>query len=139
MRALFIAVALALVAGGATAELYSWKDASGKIHYSDQPPPQAGARKLTVPPPNTYTGGVPEQPRVAPGEAPRPPQPAEKPAPPPAPDKQALCEKAKADLQKLEETPRRMSGAGGRAHPVDAEERAAQEARLQKAIGENCR
>lgn len=126
---------LALFAVGAAAELYSWKDAAGKIHYSDTPPPDsAGARKLTVPPPNTYSGGMPEKerPRVA-------PQAGDKPKSPPPPDRQALCDKARADLQKLEDTPRRMSTAGGRPHPVDSEERAAQEAGLQKTIADNCR
>lgn len=137
MRAQAVAIVLALAAGGAAADLYSWKDASGKLHYSDQPPPHAGARKLTVPPPNTYTGGVPEKPRVAPEEAPQPPRAAQKPAP--APDRQALCEKARADRQTLEETPRRMTSAGGRTRPVDAEERAAKQAQLQKTIDENCR
>lgn len=142
MRARFLLLALTVVAGGAAAaELYSWKDAAGKIHYSDQPPPGSPARKLAVPPPNTYSGGAAEKakPRVAPSEAPRSPQAAGAPKAPPAPGRQALCDKAKADLQKLEEAPRRMSSAGGRTHPVDSEERAAEEARLQKAIEDNCR
>lgn len=142
MRTPLVLLMLALVAGGAAAELYSWKDAAGKIHYSDTlPPDSAGARKLAVPPPNTYSGGMPEKerPRVAPSEAPRPPQAAAKPSAPSPPDRQALCDKARADLQKLEETPRRMSIAGGRAHPVDSEERVAQEAGLQKSIADNCR
>lgn len=136
-----LTLTLAMVAGNAAAELYSWKDAAGKIHYSDTPPPgNADARKLAVPPPNTYSGGVPakEKPRVAPSAAPRPPQAAERQKSPPT-DRQALCDKAKADLQNLEEAPRRMSSAGGRPHPVDSEERAAQEAALQKAIADNCR
>lgn len=140
MRARLVLLTLMLVAAGAAAELYSWKDAAGKIHYSDQPPPDSAARKLTVPPPNTYSGGMPaekEKPRVAPSEMPAPA--AEKPKAAPAPDRSALCEQAKAELQKLEETPRRMSSAGGRPHPVDSEERAAAEARLQKAIADNCR
>lgn len=142
MRAPLVLLMLALAAGNAAAELYSWKDAAGKIHYSDTPPPgNADARKLAVPPPNTYSGGVPEKekPRVAPSGAPRPPQAAEAPKAPPQPDRQALCDKARADLQKLADAPRRMSVAGGRAHPVDSEERAAQEAALQKSIADNCR
>jgi hypothetical protein len=37
----------------AQAELYSWKDASGKTHYGDKPPAaqQSGSRQLTAPPP----------------------------------------------------------------------------------------
>lgn len=37
----------------AMAEVYSWKDASGKTHYGDRPPAarQADSRKLAAPPP----------------------------------------------------------------------------------------
>lgn len=37
----------------ASAEVFSWKDASGKVHYGDKPPAgsQAEARKLAAPPP----------------------------------------------------------------------------------------
>lgn len=33
-----LSLAISLVALSATAQVYSWKDADGKIHYSDQPP-----------------------------------------------------------------------------------------------------
>jgi hypothetical protein len=49
-----ILVPLVLVLGCATAsaQLYSWKDADGKVHYSDQPPTErTPVRKLTAPPP----------------------------------------------------------------------------------------
>jgi hypothetical protein len=48
MRVAIVAVALGLVSAGASAQVYSWKDANGQTHYSDQPPrekPQA-ARKM---------------------------------------------------------------------------------------------
>lgn len=35
-----LGLALLLCAGGASAQLYKWVDASGKTHFSDQPPPQ---------------------------------------------------------------------------------------------------
>ncbi|MDO8933694.1 MAG: DUF4124 domain-containing protein [Rhodocyclaceae bacterium] len=44
---------LALVLHSLTvaAQLYSWKDADGKIHYSDEPPPaKTQARKVAPPP-----------------------------------------------------------------------------------------
>lgn len=41
---------LALCSTIAAAQLYSWKDASGKVHYSDEPPPdKASARKVAPP------------------------------------------------------------------------------------------
>jgi hypothetical protein len=30
------------------AQVYSWKDANGKIHYSDQPPPQQGVKSRVL-------------------------------------------------------------------------------------------
>lgn len=54
-HALPIALALALLAvlpTVALAQVYSWKDASGKIHYGDRPPAerQVDSRKLAAPP-----------------------------------------------------------------------------------------
>ncbi len=40
-----LAVALAAVAGGASAQMYTWKDAKGVTHFSDQPPPEAAGAK----------------------------------------------------------------------------------------------
>jgi hypothetical protein len=49
MRAIITLIAL-LLPLTAAAQVYSWKDATGKTHYSDQPPPQQGtkSRVLTV-------------------------------------------------------------------------------------------
>jgi hypothetical protein len=33
----------------AAAQVYTWKDATGKIHYSDQPPPQQGTKSRVLP------------------------------------------------------------------------------------------
>ncbi|MDK9725279.1 MAG: DUF4124 domain-containing protein [Sterolibacteriaceae bacterium MAG5] len=47
--ALFLMVFHSLLA---SAQMYSWKDAKGKIHYSDEPPPdQLPVRKVAPPPP----------------------------------------------------------------------------------------
>ncbi|MDO9242880.1 MAG: DUF4124 domain-containing protein, partial [Rhodocyclaceae bacterium] len=52
---LALPIALALLAvlpTVALAQVYSWKDASGKIHYGDRPPAerQVDSRKLAAPP-----------------------------------------------------------------------------------------
>ena len=46
-------VLIALLPASALAQVYSWKDANGKIHYGDRPPAerQADSRKLAAPPP----------------------------------------------------------------------------------------
>lgn len=49
MRVLVLLV-FALYGAAASAQLYSWKDADGKVQYSDQPPPgQTPARKVAAP------------------------------------------------------------------------------------------
>lgn len=46
-----VPLVFALTSLPAAAALYSWKDADGKIQYSDQPPPgKTQARKLAAPP-----------------------------------------------------------------------------------------
>jgi len=45
MRAITLFI-LALVWTAATAQVYTWRDASGKIHYSDTPPPGVDAKKM---------------------------------------------------------------------------------------------
>ncbi|MDP2170998.1 MAG: DUF4124 domain-containing protein [Rhodocyclaceae bacterium] len=45
-------VLIALLPASGLAQVYSWKDSSGKIHYGDRPPAerQAASRKLAAPP-----------------------------------------------------------------------------------------
>jgi len=43
MAGLFLALVATLAWGG---EIYTWKDASGKTHYSDTPPPGAATKKM---------------------------------------------------------------------------------------------
>jgi hypothetical protein len=52
----FTPLAFALMSLAASAQLYSWKDANGKIHYSDEPPPDAKAQTHKVAPPATGAG-----------------------------------------------------------------------------------
>jgi hypothetical protein len=40
----------------ASAQVYTWRDASGKIHYSDTPPPGVDAKKMRA---GTQTGTTP--------------------------------------------------------------------------------
>ena len=47
-KAALLAVAVVLGMGQAHAQLYTWKDAQGVTHYSDQPPPAAGAKVRKV-------------------------------------------------------------------------------------------
>jgi hypothetical protein len=52
MAGLFLALVATLAWGG---EIYTWKDASGKIHYSDTPPPGADSKRMRG---GAQTGGT---------------------------------------------------------------------------------
>ncbi len=54
MRAVILLI-LACLWGVAPAQVYTWRDASGKIHYSDTPPPGADAKKMR---PGTPSGAA---------------------------------------------------------------------------------
>ncbi len=53
--AVFMLLVLPLVA---TAQVYTWKDASGKMHYSDQPPPDRNVGSRRVGPSNSASDDV---------------------------------------------------------------------------------
>lgn len=50
MRLRTFALAALLLPAAATAQIYQWKDASGKSHYSDQPPPATAKQERTFTP-----------------------------------------------------------------------------------------
>ena len=54
MRAITLFI-LALVWTAASAQVYTWRDASGKTHYSDTPPPGVDAKKMR---PGTQSGAT---------------------------------------------------------------------------------
>jgi type IV secretory pathway VirB10-like protein len=54
LAALLALTACLALPAAVSAAVYSWKDASGKVHYGSQPPAGQGeARKLAAPPPPT--------------------------------------------------------------------------------------
>ena len=134
-------IVLALCATGAAAEVYSWKDAEGKTHFSDTPPAgkEPSLKTITLPPAGTAapTPSTAPRPKTAPASPPASAVSNEESA---ARKKQANCEKAKADFQAFENKPRRTAiGKGGKFFALDGEERATEEANLQKVIDEHCR
>lgn len=137
-----ILIALALFTTAAAAEVYSWKDADGKTHFSDKPPAgrePSSLKTLELPSSEANTPRqIPaqsEKPTVAPADKTQADK--DKAA---ADSKRASCEKARADLQALYETPRRTAvSKGGKFYALDGEERSTEEAALQKLIEDNCR
>lgn len=53
-----VALCLLTLAAGASAQAYKWTDAQGKVHFSDTPPPDRKADKLSIKP------AVPENPEA---------------------------------------------------------------------------
>lgn len=45
-----VPLCLMFLAAGAAAQAYKWTDAQGKVHFSDEPPPDRKADKMTIKP-----------------------------------------------------------------------------------------
>ncbi|MBM5570594.1 MULTISPECIES: DUF4124 domain-containing protein [Deefgea] len=50
MRKLFVLLILSLSTSSFAAKVYQWRDSSGNVFYSDQPPPNAPAKERTIRP-----------------------------------------------------------------------------------------
>jgi glutaredoxin len=48
MKALVCLIACALLASASAQEVYRWTDKNGKVHYGDQPPPEADAKAANL-------------------------------------------------------------------------------------------
>lgn len=46
LRPFLAATTLTLLAGSVSAQIYNWKDASGRVHYADNPPSDGSVREL---------------------------------------------------------------------------------------------
>ena len=103
---------LLLLSFSAHGALTKWVDADGKVHYSDEPPPD-NVKAKTVTTPHNPAGGVPEQKTFVEQEAEwKKAQKAKEEAAQKAAQqqenalaKQKNCEAAKANLSALEKTP----------------------------------
>lgn len=135
---LIVAVLLAVYAIASAAQVYTWKDAEGRTHYSDQPPDGKPGAVKEIPFP--AAGTTIPKPKALPREGRNGADDALPADTAPAQDAQADCEKARADLRALYERPRRSAvGKGGKFVALDGDERATEEAELRKAIDANCR
>lgn len=154
------------VAGLAKAQIYTWKDSNGVTHYTDSPPAQdkgVAVKKLQAPTGNTLPRQEIPKTRDDGGHAQRAAQESSR-----AEVRRLICEKARADLQAMENSPRRsaarksgkpgQSGSAGQMgslgqmgsagqgsapsdqqnYALDSEDRSAEEAALRKLMAENC-
>lgn len=158
MRKLLALAAALAFASGASAQLYKWKDANGRTRYGDTPPPGVDATKLRAPSSSYSPPPAPAaEAKNAKGEKKEPPltpeqafekrqkeraeaeQKAEKERAD-AEAKRANCEQAQTQLRTLETGQRiaTVNAAGERVF-LDDDQRAAAQARAQKAVADWCK
>lgn len=141
--ALLLGAALWVASTGAfAAGVYKWTDSEGNVHYTQTPPPEGVAEKMTPPPP------VPKTSKTLPQEKPVPP-----PAAAPASDKAAEdrrrkereaeiarqnCETARKNLD-IYTTSRRLLTEEGEAIILDDEVRDAKIREANENIEKYCR
>ncbi|WIM06225.1 MAG: DUF4124 domain-containing protein [Candidatus Nitricoxidivorans perseverans] len=134
----------------AAAQVYTWKDAGGRIHYSDQPPIEHGldARKMgpmTSPPPEA-TAAARKQQAESEAEARKRRLQAKEAAGKSEKEKSALeerqknCERARSALQGIEsgQTRFRINDKGDR-EALDGEAREAELAGVRKSVADWCK
>ncbi len=92
--ACIVSVALALLGAEAGAEIYKWTDKDGKVHYSDQPPPELAVKKMPQHKPPTPPPSVPAAAASHPEAA--------KKGPPTAADKELEYRKRKVAAEEAE-------------------------------------
>ena len=135
---LIVLVLLTAYAIASAAQVYTWKDAEGRTHYSDQPPDGKPGSVKEIPFP--AAGTTVPKPKAAPRDGPIGTDDAMAADTNPPRDPQSDCDKARADLRALYERPRPTAvGKGGKFVALDGDERATEEAELRKAIDANCR
>lgn len=134
---IFLFFTLAFFATAASAEIYTWKDDRGVTHYSDTPPADKTIAVKALPTPTGTT--LPSPGPAAQTSAPKDNAKAERDKAA-AESQRTACEHAKANLQALEEKPRRTAvGKNGKFVALDGEERAVEEAGIRRAIAEYCK
>ncbi len=143
-----LSVVLLLVAGVAFAQVYSWRDANGRMHYSDTPPTDADAKAINAAPASGGTADTAtakslaeknmefnKRRKDAADAAAKAEQ--ERKA---AADKNANCTQAKNALQGLESGQIRFkTGAYGERIALDGDVREAEIARARQAVDSWCK
>lgn len=147
MRHIAIATLL-LLPFVATAQVYSWKDANGKVHYSDQPPADRAANSRRLAAPSPASGDAPaatqeladkkqdaaKQAADAKEKAAKAEKEREQEA-----QRQVNCERAQRNLQGIESGQIRFRmGASGEREALDGSVREAELAAARQAVESNC-
>lgn len=136
-RTAVLAAALALVAGIAHAQVYQWKDAKGVTHYGDAPPAQGEFHERHIAPPPAAA----QAPAPAATGKPAPGTPADATAASATARRQANCQTATANLERLQKGGDVGFDANGDGKPdkvLGADERAQQAKVAQQNIASYC-
>jgi hypothetical protein len=139
--------ALALFSMAAAAQLYSWKDASGKVHYSDTPPPDSVPVRKVAPPATSAGDASARRPQLEQEAAARKKQKetqeaADKAAKDKADaeERRTECERARAGLQAIESGQTRFTfNAKGERVALEGDVREAELANARKAVNSWCK
>lgn len=141
-------VTLLLLPLVATAQVYSWKDANGKTHYSDQPPADQAASSRRLPPAVPVSDDVPaaskqlaEKRQDAAAQAADAKEKAAKAEKEREQDaiRQVNCERARTNLQGIQSGQIRFRmGSNGEREALDGSVREAEIANAQQAVDSNC-
>ncbi len=146
MRAAFL-LALLLASGMASAQIYSWRDAGGTMHFSDTPPPGVDAKKINPAAPSGDDGAAARkaladqemQFRKRRSEAAEAQAKADKEQKAGA-EREINCKEAKNALQGLESGQiRYKAGGDGAPIPLDDQTRVAETARARDAVQAWCK
>jgi hypothetical protein len=132
----------------AHAQVYSWKDAKGKVHYSDQPPADQAVKSRRLAPSATTTEDVPaatqalaDKRQDAAKQAAESKEKAAKAEKERAEDaqRQQACERSRTNLQGLESGQIRFRiGASGEREALDGSVRDAELTAARQAVDGNC-
>jgi hypothetical protein len=132
----------------ATAQVYTWKDAKGKMHYSDQPPADQSLNSRRLAPSATTTDDVPAASKAladkrqdAAKQSSDTKEKAAQAAKERAEDaqRQQACERSRTNLQGLESGQIRFRmGANGEREALDGSVRDAELAAARQAVDSNC-
>lgn len=132
----------------ASAQLYSWKDAQGKVHYSDEPPQEkAPVRKVAPPPPPSIDPGAAQKSLAEKEVESRKRQKAAQEASAKADkekadseERRANCERAQGNLKALESGQTRFTtNSQGERVALDGDLREAELANARKAVDSWCK
>jgi hypothetical protein len=145
---LAILASLLVLPLAATAQVYMWKDASGKMHYSDQPPTDRSAASRRVGPSNSASDDVEavakssaEKKEAAAKQAKESGEKAAQAEKERAEDaiRQENCERARQNLAGIESGQIRFRmGAGGEREALDGDVRESELAGARRAVESNC-